>query len=76
MADVEVSLGAIVGDEHLAMLKRVHGAGIDVEIGIELLHRHSKTACLEEVAQAGGGEPLSERGGDSSGHEQVLRGLS
>ena len=35
MAEVEVRLRPVVGDINLAMLKRVHGAGIDVDIGIE-----------------------------------------
>ena len=36
VAQVQISLGAIVGDEDLAVLKRRHRAGIDVEVGIEL----------------------------------------
>ena len=39
VADVEVGLGAVVGDEHLAVLERVHRPGVDVEVGVELLHR-------------------------------------
>ena len=38
MPDVEVGLGAVLGDEHLTVLERVHGAGVDVEVGVELLH--------------------------------------
>ncbi len=37
VAQVEVGLGAVVGDEHLAVLERTHGARIDVQIGVELL---------------------------------------
>ena len=36
MAEVEVGLGAVVGDEHLAVLIRAHRPRIDVEIGVEL----------------------------------------
>ena len=36
VAEVEVGLGAVVGDEHLAVLKRTHRAGIDVQVRIEL----------------------------------------
>ena len=36
MAEIEVGLGAVVGDEHLAVLGRAHRARIDVEIGVEL----------------------------------------
>ena len=37
VAEVEVGLGAVVGDEHLAVLLRVHRARIDVEVRVELL---------------------------------------
>ena len=36
MAEVEVGLGAVVGDEDLAVLVRAHRPRIDVEIGVEL----------------------------------------
>ena len=70
--DVEVGLGAVVGDEHLAVLERVHRPGIDVEVGVELLHGHPQPARAEQATEAGGGEPLAERGGDSTRHEDVL----
>ena len=60
VADVEVGLGAVVGDEDLAVLERVHRAGIDVEVRIQLLHRHAETARLQQVAEGGGREPLAE----------------
>ena len=70
--DVQVGLGAVVGHEDLAVLERVHRARIDVEIGVQLLHRHAETACLQQLAQARGGEPLAEAGGDASSDEYVL----
>ena len=73
VADVEVGLGAVVGDEHLAVLERVHRPGVDVEVGVELLHRHPQTACAQQVSEAGGGEALAERGGDAPGHEDLFR---
>ena len=48
MPDVEIGLGAVLGDEHLAVLKRAHGAGIDVEIGIELLRLHPQPARFQQ----------------------------
>ena len=39
VADVEVGLRPVLGDEHLAVLERVHRAGVDVEVGVQLLHR-------------------------------------
>ena len=41
VTEVEVGLTAVVGDEHLAVLKRVHGARVDIQVGIKLEHRHS-----------------------------------
>ena len=38
VAEVEVGLGPILGDEHLAVLKRAHGARIHIDIGIQLDH--------------------------------------
>ena len=39
VADVEIGLGAVLGDEHLTVLEGVHRAGVDVQIRIQLLHR-------------------------------------
>ena len=46
--------------------------GIHVEVGVQLLHRHAQSAGLQQAAQAGGGQPLAEGGGDASGDEYVL----
>ena len=72
VADVQVGLGAVVGDEHLTVLEGVHGARVDVQVRVELLHRDPQAPRLEQRAQAGGGEPLAERGGDTPGDEDVL----
>src|SRR5579871_5686619 len=50
MAQIEVGLGAIVEDVDFAVLVRVHRAGIDVDIGVELLHAHAQAAMLEQHA--------------------------
>ena len=51
MAKVEIGLGAVVGDEHLAVLGRAHRAGIDVEIGVELAQAHRIAARLQQRAE-------------------------
>ena len=73
VADVEVGLGAVVGHEDLAVLERVHGARIDVEVRIQLLHDHAQPARRQQVAEARGGQPLAERGDHAPGDEDVLR---
>ena len=37
VSEVEVGLTPVVGDEHLAVLEGVHRAGVDVDVGVELL---------------------------------------
>ena len=39
VAQVEIGLGAVVGDEDFAMLERAHRARIHIQVGIELLAR-------------------------------------
>ena len=42
VAEVEVGLGSVLGDEHLAVLVGGHRAGIDVDVGVELLQPHGQ----------------------------------
>ena len=60
MAEVEIGLGAVVGDEDLAVLIRRHRAGIDVEIGIELAQAHLVAARLQQRAERRGCETLTQ----------------
>src|SRR5712671_99209 len=49
VAEVEVGLCAVFGDEDFAVLKRAHGAGIDVKVRIALLKGDFETATFEET---------------------------
>ena len=60
VAQVEVGLGAVVGDEHLAVLVRRHGPGVDVDVRVELEDGDLETPRLEQAADAGGGDALAE----------------
>ena len=73
VAEVEVGLAAVVGDEHLAVLERVHRARVDVDVRVELLHRDPQAPGLEQPAERGGGEALAEGAGHATRHEDVLR---
>jgi hypothetical protein len=53
VAEIEVGLRAVVGDEHLAVLVRRHRAGIDVEVGIELAEPNRVAASLQACAEGG-----------------------
>ena len=51
VADVQVGLGTVLGDEHLTVLERIHRARIDVEVGVQLLHRDLEPTSLEKGTQ-------------------------
>ena len=46
MPQVKIGFGAVVGYEYLAMLNRVHGAGVNVDVGVKFLHGYFITAGL------------------------------
>ena len=71
MAQVEVGFGAVIGDEHFAVLERVHRSGVDIEVRVKLLHDDTKAATRQQIAERSGGEAFTEGGDDSSGHEDV-----
>ena len=72
VAEVEVGLRAVVGHEDLSVLDGVHGAGVDVEIRVELLHRHRIASGLEQAAQGRGGDALAETRHDASQYKYIL----
>ena len=72
VADIQISLRAVLRHEHLAMLEGVHRAGIDVDVGIELLHDHMQSPRSKESTQAGGGQALAQGGDDTTRHKNVL----
>ncbi len=72
VAEVEVGLGAVVGDEDLAVLEGRHGAGVDVEVGVKLHEVDLEPACFEEAADGGCGEALAEGRHDSACYKDVL----
>ena len=73
VAEVEVGLGAVLGDEDLAVLVGRHRARVDVDVGVELLEADGEAAGDEEAADGGGGDALAERRDDAAGDEDELR---
>ena len=47
MAQIEIGFGAVTGDEHFAVLKRTHGAWIDIDVRIQLHHADLEATRLE-----------------------------
>ena len=71
VAEVEVGLGAVLGDEDLAVLERRHRPGIDVDVRVELLQGDLQPAGDEQAADRGRRDALAERGDDAAGDEDV-----
>jgi hypothetical protein len=76
VAEIEIGLGAVVGDEDFAVLEWRHRSRIDVEIGIELHDRHAHSALDEKSAERGGRNPLPKRRYHAAGDEDVARLLA
>ena len=76
VAEVEVGLGAVVGDVDLAVLIRAHRAGIDVDVRVELLQRDRVAVAFEEAADRRRRQSLAERGHHAAGDEDVFGGSS
>ena len=60
VAEVEIGLGAVVGDENLAVLIGRHRARIDIEVGIELAQPHLVAARLQQRAERRRSETLAQ----------------
>ena len=58
VAQIEVGFGPIISHEDLAVLKRAHRAGIDIQIGIKLQKRNLEPAGLQQSTHRRGGQPL------------------
>ena len=73
VAQIQIGLRPILGDEHLAMLERAHGAGVHVDIGIQLEQGDLDAARLENRGQGGGCDALAQGGDDTARYEDEFR---
>ena len=72
MAQIQVGLGAVVQHVHLAVLVRAHGAGVDVDVGVQFLNGHRKAAFLEQAANRRGGHAFAYRTDYATGEENIF----
>src|SRR5690242_21375816 len=73
MAEIEIGLGAVVSDVHLAMLVGAHRARIDIEIRVQLPQPDGVAPGLQKCAQSGGSQAFSERRDHAAGYEDQPR---
>ena len=51
MAEVEVSLCAVVRYEYFTVLIRAHRARVDIDVRVEFLNRYFESAIFEQSAE-------------------------
>ena len=71
--EVQVRLGAVVGDEDLAVLVGRHRAGVDVDVGIEFEDGDAQPSGAQDPAERGGHDPFADGTHDAARDEDVLR---
>ena len=67
VAQIQVGLGAVLGDEHLAVLIGAHGARIHVDVGIHLDQGDLQATGFQQGSQRRRGDSLSEGGHHPAG---------
>jgi hypothetical protein len=73
MAEIEIGLGAVIGDVDLAVLIGAHRPGIDVEIGVELAQPHLESARLQQRAERRCRKTFAKGGDHAAGDEDEPR---
>ncbi len=58
---IEIGLCTIIGDKYFAMLVRRHRARINVDVGVEFLHRDPQAATFEEAPDRCDGDAFPDR---------------
>ena len=72
VAKIQVCLCPVVCDKYLAVLYRIHRAGIDIDIRIEFLHGNSISSGLQKTSERCGGDPFAETGYNTSGNKYIF----
>ena len=72
VAQIQVRLSAVVGDEYLSVLDRIHGAGVNVDVGVKFLHGYLVASRLQQAAQGCGCDAFSKAGDNAAGNEYVF----
>ncbi len=69
---IQVGLRAVLRHIDLSVLIGTHGAGVHVDIGIQLLGRHLQAAGLQKPPQRGRGDALAQAGDHAARHKNIL----
>jgi hypothetical protein len=69
VAEVQIGLGAVVRHVDFPVLIGIHGAGIDVDVGVQLEERDFEAAAFEQVPDGGRGEAFPQGRNDAARDE-------
>ena len=72
MSEVEICFGAVLRNVYLAVLVRAHGAGIDINVRIELLSRYFKPSCFKQSAKRSCCDSFSETGNNTACYKNIF----
>ncbi len=76
MAEIEIRLRAVIGDEDFAMLIGAHGPRIDIQIGVEFSQPDGIAARLQKRAECRRCQAFAKGGDHAAGDEDVpLHGI-
>jgi len=75
VTEVKIGLGTVVGDKYLAVLYRIHGAGVNIHVRVKLLRHNAVAAHFEQTPERSGGNALAETRNNASGHKYIFHFL-
>ena len=73
VTQIQVGFRAVLGDVNLTVLVGAHGAGVDIDVGIQLLGGDLQSPCLEKTAKRRRGNALAQTGNHAAGYKDVFR---
>ena len=73
VSQIQVRLQTVLGDVDFPVLIGAHGAGIHVDIRIQLLCRHLQAPGLQQTSQGRGGDALAQSGHHAAGDKDIFR---
>src|SRR5579863_3957091 len=78
VTQIKIGLCPVIRYKHLTMLVRRHGAGVNIDVGVELHEGDTDTTILEQASERGNRDTLSNRrryttcNKDEFGHKTLL----
>src|SRR6266566_2305935 len=72
VAEVQIDLGAVVEDEHLSVLVRIHRARVDVQIGIDLDGADLQSLRLQQDPDGRSADPLAKARQNATRDDDIL----